>query len=158
MKVCSSLLAVSAIAIPSAASAQDVLELSLLCEGSGTITQQVDTTYQAQNNSGQNGSATITEQQTVNFNDQLKVKIANGEGQVEMPRQMLPVIRGGKDGWFRMTNLKIGNDQIKGKVYLSFMDKPDIRIDRMSGSVNINGNVGNFSGKCQPYDATERAF
>jgi hypothetical protein len=54
--------------------------------------------------------------------------------------------------------LAIGPDEITGKVMINFIQHPNIRIDRRSGSVALDGKVGSFAGQCEKYDPAQRAF
>ena len=43
---------------------------------------------------------------------------------------------------------------IKGKAALSFMNNPNIFIDRVTGTISISGRAGDYTGQCQVIDAS----
>jgi len=94
------------------------------------------------------------------FEDQVNIEIIDGVGKIRMPRTMLPRIRGGKDGWFEIENLKVGEREITGNAGVNFINSPKLRIDRMTGMISINGKSGSFAAQCKAYDpaTTQRAF
>ncbi|MBW7945034.1 MAG: hypothetical protein H3C60_00995 [Sphingomonadaceae bacterium] len=96
----------------------------------------------------------------VAFQDQVNIEIVGGVGKIRMPRTMLPPVRGGKDGWMELENLKIGDREITANAAVNFINSPKVRIDRMTGMLSISGKSGNFTAPCRNYDpATEqRAF
>ena len=77
-----------------------------------------------------------------------------------MPRAMLPLIRGGKDGWFTLKNIKVSDRDILASVAVNPINNPKMRIDRYTGTINLSGKAGEFVGKCQAYDPSkaERQF
>ena len=74
-----------------------------------------------------------------------------------MPRSMLPPIRGGEDGWFKIKSIEVSDREIIGSVAVNALNNPKLRVDRYTGAISISGKAGDFSGRCQKYDpATER--
>lgn len=73
---------------------------------------------------------------------------------------MLPPIRGGKDGWFELENLKVTENEITGSAAVNVINSPKVRIDRLTGRISIAGKAGSYSGECQAYDpaTTQRPF
>lgn len=149
------ILCLMAAAEPAAAQA-----LHLVCAGEGVANKTSVTSGHAQNSNGDFASAQIYGQRAVGFEDQVNIDINDGVGRIRMPRTMLPPIRGGKDGWFELKNLKIGENEITASAAVSILNSPKVRIDRISGMLNISGKSGDFSARCQPYDPenVKRAF
>ena len=63
----------------------------------------------------------------------------------------------GGDGWFPVSEIQISETTIKGRVTLSPLTKPRLRIDRISGSIDLSsssliGTSFSFSGACVPLD------
>lgn len=141
-----------------AASAQDTL--NLVCLGGGAANKQRSATVNTWNNDGDSATGTVTQHSREGFEDQVNVQITGTEGQLRMPRAMLPVLRGGKDGWFDLKNIKITDADITGSVAVNPINNPKMRIDRYTGMINLSGKAGNFVGKCQAYDPAkvERQF
>src|SRR5690606_11449569 len=93
----------SLICAASSAGAQEaLLRLDLVCLGAGSANQRSAATVNAWNSSGDYGTANIVGNRSVPFDDQVNLWIEGEEGRVRMPRAMLPAIRGGEDGWFKI--------------------------------------------------------
>lgn len=114
------------------------------------------TTYSGSSTSS--GSVAIPRAQS--FADQMDLFIEKGEGRVRVPRVMLPPIRGGENGWFKLKNVAIAPNEITASVAINLMNNPKLRIDRRTGVVNLSGKAGDFVGRCQKAmpQAAERQF
>lgn len=66
-----------------------------------------------------------------------------------MPRTMLPAIRGGEDGWFKLKDIKIKPNEITASIAVNILNNPKLRLDRYSGSVSISGKAGDYVGRCR---------
>lgn len=97
---------------------------------------------------------------TVGFEDQVNLWIDGEEGQIRMPRSMLPAIRGGEDGWFKLKSVEVKEREITASVAVNPLNNPKVRIDRITGMISVSGKAGDFAGQCQKYDPStvERAF
>jgi hypothetical protein len=73
---------------------------------------------------------------------------------------MLPPVRGGEDGWFKIKSIEVSDREIIGSVSVNPLNNPKLRIDRYAGNISISGKAGDYTGQCRPYEpATEkRAF
>ena len=141
--------------------------LDLVCGGAGTankptvITGNSNSTY-----SGSSGFLTGSTNATVygtrqqGFGDEVALFIENGEGRVRMPRAMLPPIRGGEDGWFKLGSVEVNEKEITASVRVNPFNNPKLRIDRYTGAISISGKAGDYSGQCQRFvpEETERQF
>ncbi|MXO50124.1 hypothetical protein GRI42_02250 [Erythrobacter gaetbuli] len=141
--------------------------LDLVCGGAGTankttvLTGNSSSTY-----SGSGGFVTGSTNATVygtrqqGFGDQVALFIENGEGRVRMPRAMLPVFRGGEDGWFKLGDIEVKENEITATVRVNFINNPKLRVDRYTGAISISGKAGDYSGQCQRFvpEETERQF
>lgn len=92
------------------------------------------------------------------FSDQMDLFIENGEGRIRVPRVMLPPIRGGENGWFKLNNVEIDANEITASVAINFINNPKLRVDRRTGVVNLSGKAGDFVGRCQRAIPQERQF
>ncbi len=99
-----------------------------------------------------------TSTQSDQFGEQMDIDVHNGSARVRVPRRFLPPFHGGDGGWFDVSNLVVNDDEITGKVQINFAQHPNLRIDRRSGSVALDGKVGSFAGQCEKYDPTQHAF
>ena len=128
------------------------LTIHLICSGGGAANKGTVTTGYAQNNYGGAASAQVYGQTAVGFNDQVNIDLIGDSGRIRMPRTMLPVIRGGKDGWFDLKNLKISDGEITASAAINPINSPKVRLDRITGHLSISGKAGSYSGLCEPYD------
>lgn len=141
--------------------------LDLVCGGSGTankptvVTGNSNSTY-----TGNGGFVTGSSKATVHgmrqqeFGDQVTLFIEGDEGRIRMPRAMLPALRGGQDGWFKLGDVEIKQNEITATVRVNFMNRPKLRIDRYTGAISISGKAGDYSGRCQHFvpEETKRQF
>lgn len=135
-------------------------DLYLACGGGGSANRIQSTNVYASDSAGNSGTATILTTRERAFEDQVNVEIHDGQGRIRLPRTMLPPIHGGDGGWMRLTDIHETRDEITAHAVVNFMSHPDIRIDRITGTISISGRVGQFSGRCESYDPehAERRF
>lgn len=161
---------------PAGPSIEEAGTLNLMCSGGGSANKTDVTTAHGSSDfsgdySGRGGyfgqfsgsgssSATIIGQRSQAFGDQVSLRMQGTEGQVRMPRTMLPPIHGGDDGWFKLKNIKIKPNEITASVGVNFINSPKLRLDRYSGAISISGKAGDYSGQCQRFDPQqlERRF
>jgi hypothetical protein len=86
------------------------------------------------------------------FEDQVDVRLFSGDDRIRLPRTMLPPIHGGSDGWFKLKDVKVTDRAITASAAVNFMNNPKVHIDRMTGTISINGKAGSYSGQCQAMD------
>lgn len=131
------------------------LRLDLACQG------QADVSTSATTNVGEpggpvnfvttNGRDRVGERVTVSFNET--------GGRIRLPDSMLPTIRGrSEDGWRPLSNVEISDDRITGRLSFNFLDKPSVRIDRVTGTLEVRGLDTSFVGECQAIDPAARRF
>lgn len=134
--------------------------LNLVCAGGGYATKIDQSTAQAWNNYGDNATATVQSQSRVGFQDQAQLWIEGSEGRIRMPPSMLPIIRGGEDGWFKLSSIEVTDSEIRATVKVNPLNNPKLRLDRLTGSVSLSGKAGNYAGQCQKFDpnAVQRRF
>lgn len=106
------------------------------------------------------GSATAYVPRTQAFADQMDLYIEGSEGRVRVPRVMLPIVRGGENGWFKIKNLRVEENEITASVAINVINNPKLRVDRRTGVVNLSGKAGDFVGRCRKIDpaTAERQF
>ncbi|NTZ41510.1 hypothetical protein G7A66_00060 [Altererythrobacter sp. SALINAS58] len=149
--------------IPMHVQAQEVdvaPRFDLVCLGAGSANKVTNGSVSAWDSAGNYGTANIVGNRAVPFDDQVNLWIEGESGQIRMPRAMLPLIRGGEDGWFKVKSIEIGEDEITGSIAVNPFNNPKLRIDRITGAISISGKAGNYSGQCTKYDpeTVERAF
>lgn len=134
--------------------------IDLVCMGAGSANRQTRTFAYGMTSNGDSGWANVVGNRTVPFDDQVNLWIDGAEGQVRMPRSMVPPLHGGSGGWFKIKSLRVTENEITGSVGVNFANRPKIRIDRITGNISISGKVGDYSGRCSKYDpaTVQRAF
>lgn len=135
-------------------------QLHLVCVGAGTGTSHSTSTGSVRDSSGDTSTVTIDQPGTISFSDQLDIDIDGVEGRIRLPRPMIPPINSGKDGWFKLRDVQTSDREIVGKAKVNLLNSPKVRLDRMTGRVQISGWGMTFSGDCTTYDpaATQRRF
>lgn len=93
------------------------------------------------------GSITSRHQQA--FGDQVDIRLFGGDDRIRLPRTMLPPLRGGKDGWFKLKGVVADARSIRAKAAVNFINNPNIFIDRVTGTISISGKAGDYSGQCE---------
>ncbi len=70
---------------------------------------------------------------------------------IRMPPVMTPPINVGSDaGWWTVDRLNVTPTEITGRFTLNLFNKPSIRIDRVRGSIEVDGNFDYyFLGDCE---------
>lgn len=126
--------------------------VSLICGGAGAANRVTVTNGYGFDSNGNSAFGTLTGQRSVGFDDQVMVEINGATGRIRMPRAMLPPVRGGKDGWFEIKNVRWTETEITGSVGVNPFNNPKLRLDRLQGHLGLNGKAGDFSGRCEPYD------
>lgn len=149
---------VAALAAP--ALAQDGERIDLVCYGGGTANKATSATAYGWDNNGNYAQGTVVGQKSVGFEEQVSLWVDGDEGRVRMPRSMLPLIRGGEDGWFKLRSIERSDGEIRGTVGVSALNNPKLRLDRYTGAISISGKSGDFGGQCQKFDPsrTQRKF
>lgn len=134
--------------------------LNLICGGQGAANKQTTSNAYAWDSQGGSANATVNGTRSVGFGDEVALWIEDGEGQLRMPRAMLPAIRGGDNGWFKLKSIVITDREITASVAVNAINNPKMRIDRTTGSISLSGKAGDYSGGCEKYDpeSTARKF
>lgn len=139
--------------------------LTLTCEGAGTANKSTNSTawssgqfsgHAGMNSFGGTGSGhtTIRGTRQQSFADQVDVRLFDGDDRIRMPRTMLPLIRGGKEGWFKLKNVVADARSIRASAAVSIVNNPKVYIDRVTGTISISGKSGDYSGQCEVIDAS----
>lgn len=81
--------------------------LHLVCLGAGSANRAATATAFANNSEGQSSWAQVTGNRSVPFEDQVNVEMDGDTGKIRMPRSMLPLIRGGENGWFELRKARV---------------------------------------------------
>lgn len=134
--------------------------LNLICGGQGAANKQTATNVYGWDSDGNTGGATINGTRSVGFGDEVALWIEGEDGKLRMPRAMLPAIRGGENGWFKLKSIVVTDREITASVAVNALNNPKMRLDRTTGSISLSGKAGDYSGGCEKYDpdSTKRKF
>jgi hypothetical protein len=137
----------------------DGIDLLLRCDGTATHTA-TDTTYaNTSNNSGDTGSANVTSYRKERFSERVLLDLKPDGGRVRVPKSMVPPLNsGGKEGWWTLSEVNASENSITAHFRLNPINKPNIRIDRSTGDIDMSGFGMTFRGTCEPQDRAERKF
>jgi hypothetical protein len=129
--------------------------LDLVCLGRGSANKQTSSSVYMSDSWGNSASGNITGNRSVPFDDQVNLWINETEGRLRMPRTMLPLIRGGDDGWFKIKDIAITESEIRGSVAVNLINNPKLVIDRRTGIIRLSGKAGRYVGECERYTPGE---
>ena len=115
------------------------------------------TRVRTQSSNGQSTWANATTSATIQFNDRIKLWVEGGAAQIQMPVAMLPDLHSGKDGWFEVKNVSFNDREIRGKIQVNLFNHPSLIINRVDGSIDISGKLGDYKGICVKYDPNDAA-
>jgi hypothetical protein len=65
---------------------------------------------------------------------------------------MLPGIRGGSEGWFKLKAVVGDARTIRASAAVNMLNNPKVFIDRVTGTISISGKSGDYTGRCQAMD------
>jgi len=139
--------------VPASAGQAEPAPLHLVCLGAGSANRPTSTSVYMTNSAGNSGWGQVVGRREVPFEDQVNIEVGDGaESRIRMPRTMLPKIHGGDGGWFKLKNVKVTDSEITGSAAVNVINNPKVRIDRITGTISIDGRSGTYSGECQAYD------
>ena len=150
----------TALMVSLAIQSAEPFKLNLLCEGSGTQAKALATYGRVRGSDGQWANGTVTTTRDRDFTDAVRVEIAGETGRIRLPQPMLPLIRGGHNGWMNLKKIEVSPDEITAQATINLFNTAKIRIDRVTGTLSLGAKLGQFSGACKAYDPekVERAF
>lgn len=128
---------------------------ALLCQGSGSVLEsqvtngmEYDDKTHSYNKS--TSSSTVTHR---SFNGAASVEIAGNSVRIQLPRELVPGINSARDGWFTLADVFAGEKEITGTLRLNAVNKPKVRIDRMTGQLTLASGLETFNGVCDKVDS-----
>lgn len=125
--------------------------LDLVCLGRGSANKQTQSHAYVTDSYGNSAWGNVTGNRSVPFADQVNLWIVGDEGRLRMPRTMLPPLRGGEDGWFKIKSIEVTEHEIRGSVAVNFINNPKMTIDRRTGVISLSGKAGDYIGECERY-------
>lgn len=136
-------------------------DIGLICYGEGkrpTLATRYG--YSWDHDKGRYVYGNRTELTAQDFDTSVMVQIWDGGGRIRLPKQLIPPIHSrGDHGWWELSDLTTGPNEIRGQYRLNGMNKPRVMIDRRSGHISIQG-MGDyaFRGTCDSADNQQRRF
>lgn len=136
-------------------------DLLLRCEGQGTFAStQSGVTTAVNPNTGDvvTGVRTTNGQSTIY--GVVRFRLEGDTAFISTPVVMDPPInRSPVDGWREVERLSISETEITGRFVLNRLNRPQIRLDRYTGSITIEGRFRySFQGECDAETQQERRF
>jgi hypothetical protein len=127
------------------------VSLGLVCFGDGTrdgIASGTRWTWNSRRDRYDYGSYTETRPEM--FDASLMVQTWEGGGRIRLPKSLVPPINSrGNNGWWDLSNVSVGPDEIRATYRLNSLNKPKIVIDRRSGRITVQGfSSYSFRGTC----------
>jgi hypothetical protein len=129
------------------------LTLNLICRGSGIATKSESAninTYDPKTKKYITSTAQSSSKEP--FSGIAVVEISGHMGRIKLPQAMVPPLNTQDDGWFKIKELLVSDDEIAGSIKVNFLNNKSMRIDRHSGLMTIEGGGSNFSGQCEAVD------
>ena len=133
--------------------------LILLCEGVATVGTAATAGTHVYGPEG-SASANTTVYGSDRISERLTVRVGDGTVEVRLPASMNPPLSGrGSDGWRALTDVQITDEEIRGRFSYNWINRPAVRIDRMTGDMEIDamGQTG-FRGTCARQTRSEPLF
>ena len=91
-----------------------------------------------------------------NFEATINVSIHGDRAEIQLPKSLIPPLHGdSNNGWWSISDLIIGHDEIRGQFRLNALNQPRLSINRRSGAITLDGMI-KFSGRCEPDDGHRR--
>ena len=154
-------LALVALALPAAASAQRDGPINLVCVGEGEkmssdYTNTLEWDRYDHKYRSRSGVATTMR----GFETAVTVQIADDDGRIRLPKKLIPPLNSGGDDqhWWQLRDLIVGSGEIRASYRLNGLNQPKVRIDRTTGVITIKGTGQDFTGRCDVIDPGQRRF
>ncbi len=105
------------------------------------------------------GVSTSTRYGTRRDDDSVLFELKDGAARVRLPHAMLTAVNSGgdADGWWPVGELRVTEEMITGRLRENLVNKPGLRIDRMTGRIDLGGAYP-FRGQCERDTQLERKF
>ena len=148
-------LLVSGILMPAGLPAQGSDSLTLLCTGTGSKMKTQTTfvnTYNRDKKKFDYATARTTGRKE--FSGSAYVEISGATARIKLPNAMVPPLNSANNGWFAINGFFANDREFTGEIKINGLNKPDMRIDRNSGLITIEGGLSDFSGSCDLYDGS----
>ncbi|MES2989129.1 MAG: hypothetical protein V4808_14600 [Pseudomonadota bacterium] len=83
------------------------------------------------------------------YQSDIQIEIWHGRGRIHLGGNMVPPLNTrGDNGWWDLTDLVMGRDQITARYRLNGLNRPTLTINRRTGAISIRGPQP-FNGRCE---------
>jgi hypothetical protein len=142
---------------PLLASAQS---LTLSCDGQGSVMASQSATVNQYDFKHKENKVGVAQTQVRRpFTGNGMVEISSGTARMRIPDPLVPALMSGdNNGWYPIEDLFVNEREITGVVHINFLNKPKLRIDRMTGKLAMTGGMGDFAADCSAADVSKPKF
>ena len=128
---------------------------ALVCNGSGSVSDTQSTNAQEYNYKTHSYDKSVTGTTSVRkpFNGTANVEISQGSVRLKLPHDLVPALSDGRDAWYVLNNAFVGDREITGSVRFNLLNKPKVKIDRMTGQLSVSSGFGEFEANCSVVDS-----
>ncbi len=104
------------------------------------------------------GLSTTTSYDRRRDEERVLFEMADGAARLHLPPRLVTAVHSGDaDGWWPVSDLKVGDDVISGRIRINLVNKPSFRIDRVNGDLELSGLMP-FRGQCENTAGQPRKF
>ncbi|MER2009865.1 MAG: hypothetical protein ABS939_20720 [Psychrobacillus sp.] len=138
--------------VSAGAHAQDIT--TLLCQGSGSVLETRVSNgmeYDEKAHSYKKMTSTSTTDHRA-FSGTINVEISSNTVRMKLPHELIPLLNKAQDGWLTLENTFVGDKEITGVLHLNALNKPKVRIDRVTGQLSLSSGLEDFNGNCNKVD------
>ncbi|MEC5397522.1 hypothetical protein [Uliginosibacterium sp. H1] len=127
---------------------------TLLCNGSGSvsdtqITNSQEYSYESHKfEKSSSGSTTVRKP----FTGAAQVELSGDTVRMKFPQQLVPPLSDGKDAWYVLSEPFVGDKEITGGVRFNLLNRPKVKIDRVSGQMTVSSGFADFNASCAKVD------
>lgn len=159
----SALIMAAALAGPAVAAteADDAAPINLICTGRGEkMTGGYTTSLEWDRYDHKYRPKSGYETQMRGFESAVTLQIDGQDGRIRLPEKLIPPLNSGGDHqhWWQLSDVIVGQNEIRASYRLNGLNKPKVRIDRQTGEISIKGTGQDFSGICEKIDPGQRRF
>jgi hypothetical protein len=129
---------------------------ALLCQGSGSVLESQVSNGMEYDNKTHSYNKSTSSSTTAHraFSGAANVEISGNGVRMQLPHELVPGINNARDGWFTLDDVFVGEKEITGTLKLNMVNRPKVRIDRMTGQLTLASGLETFNGACNKVDAT----
>lgn len=142
--------ALTALALSSLIGLTHAQDMTLACNGSGTVSDVQMTNGQDYNYKTHEFDKSTTSLTTVRkpFSGTATVEMSASTVRLKLPPALVPPLSDGKEAWYTLNDAFIGDKEITGGLKFNMFNKPKVKIDRMTGQLLLTSSFADFNANC----------